>query len=252
MDTSGQVAEQMVKFSIEGMGYSLKVVGSGAERLAAILMAAAKDQQKTKGKTTLNALLKSGKELTVFTIPDDQLKAFAKEAKKFCKGIMSEMYTHTIHFVILNHQYEKSTMGISKRKSTGGEWIELMPTIRLSVSVKQSEKLDDEVVSQLTNVKIVKNDFGGKKNTEIRILLGYGIVLSPDEIDYALENGILEMQGKKKISFMDKISWSSPRDLFDLYKSHNKYLPILHAKIKKAFRDDLIAMKERLKENQSE
>lgn len=83
MDTSGQVAEQMVKFSIEGMGYSLKVVGSGAERLAAILMAAAKDQQKTKGKTTLNALLKSGKELTVFTIPDDQLNAFAKEAKRY-------------------------------------------------------------------------------------------------------------------------------------------------------------------------
>ena len=200
----------------------------------------------------IEKFIEKGEDVEDFELKNEKMMAFAKEAKKFCKGIMSEMYTHTIHFVILNHQYEKSTMGISKRKSTGGEWIELMPTIRLSVSVKQSEKLDDEVVSQLTNVKIVKNDFGGKKNTEIRILLGYGIVLSPDEIDYALENGILEMQGKKKISFMDKISWSSPRDLFDLYKSHNKYLPILHAKIKKAFRDDLIAMKERLKENQSE
>ena len=83
MDTSGQVAEQMVKYSMEGIEYSLKVVGAGAERLAAILMAAAKDQQKTKGKTTLSALLKSGKELTVFTIPDDRLKDFAKEAKRY-------------------------------------------------------------------------------------------------------------------------------------------------------------------------
>ena len=83
MDTSGQAAETMVKYSLEGMEYTLKIAGSGAERLAAILMAAAKDQQKTKGRTTMKALLKSEKELTVFTIPDDRLRDFAKEAKRY-------------------------------------------------------------------------------------------------------------------------------------------------------------------------
>lgn len=83
MDTSGQAAETMVKYSLEGMEYTLKIAGSGAERLAAILMAAARDQQKTKGKTTMKALLKSEKELTVFTIPDDRLRDFAKEAKRY-------------------------------------------------------------------------------------------------------------------------------------------------------------------------
>ena len=83
MDTSGQAAETMVKYSLEGMEYSLKIAGAGAERLAAILMAAAKDQQKTKGKTTMKALLKSEKELTVFTISDERLKDFAREAKRY-------------------------------------------------------------------------------------------------------------------------------------------------------------------------
>ncbi len=83
MDTSGQAAETMVKYSLEGMEFTLKIAGSGAERLAAILMAAARDQQKTKGKTTMKALLKSEKALTVFTIPDDRLRDFAKEAKRY-------------------------------------------------------------------------------------------------------------------------------------------------------------------------
>ena len=83
MDTSGQAAEQMVRYSIEGIEYALKLTGRGAERLAAILMAVAKDQQKTRGKTTLTAMLKSGKELTVFTIPEDRLKEFALEAKRY-------------------------------------------------------------------------------------------------------------------------------------------------------------------------
>ena len=83
MDTSGQAAEQMVRYSIEGIEYALKFSGKGAERLAAILMAIAKDQQKTKGKTTLTTMLKSGKELTVFTIPENRLKEFALEAKRY-------------------------------------------------------------------------------------------------------------------------------------------------------------------------
>ena len=83
MDTSGQAAEAIVKYSIEGMEYTLKVAGRGAERLAAALLALSRSQQKTKGKTTLNALLKSQKELKVFTIPEKRLKDFARESKRY-------------------------------------------------------------------------------------------------------------------------------------------------------------------------
>ena len=83
MDTSGQAAEQIVRYSIEGMEYTLKLAGKGAEHLAAMLMALNRAEQKTRGHTTLRALLKSGKELTVFSIPPDRLKEFAQEAKRY-------------------------------------------------------------------------------------------------------------------------------------------------------------------------
>lgn len=83
MDTSGQAAEQVVRYSLEGMEYTLKLAGKGTERLAAALLALSQSQKKIKGKTTLHALLKSQKELKVFSIPAPRLKAFAKEAKRY-------------------------------------------------------------------------------------------------------------------------------------------------------------------------
>lgn len=191
--------------------------------------------------------LQRGTEVEDIELKNEKMMAFAKEAKKFAKSIMSEMYTHVMHFVILNHQYEQSTMGVTTRKSTGGEWVELMPTLRLSMKLKNHEKIDDVEVAQITEVKVVKNDFGSRKKTDIRILLGYGIILSQDDIDYALENGILKKEGAKKVSFMNgRLSWSSPRELFNLYYEHNKMLKVLHNKIKKSMQSDLVALKESL------
>lgn len=191
--------------------------------------------------------LQRGTEVEDIELKNEKMMAFAKEAKKFAKSIMSEMYTHVMHFVMLNHQYEQSTMGVTTRKSTGGEWVELMPTLRLSMKLKNHEKIDDVEVAQITEVKVVKNDFGSRKKTDIRILLGYGIILSQDDIDYALENGILKKEGAKKVSFMNgRLSWSSPRELFNLYYEHNKMLKVLHNKIKKSMQSDLVALKESL------
>lgn len=191
--------------------------------------------------------LQRGTEVEDIELKNEKMMAFAKEAKKFAKSIMSEMYTHVMHFVMLNHQYEQSTMGVTTRKSTGGEWVELMPTLRLSMKLKNHEKIDDVEVAQITEVKVVKNDFGSRKKTDIRILLGYGIILSQDDIDYALENGVLKKEGAKKVSFMNgRLSWSSPRELFNLYYEHNKMLKVLHNKIKKSMQSDLVALKESL------
>ena len=191
--------------------------------------------------------LQRGTDVEDIELKNEKMMAFAKEAKKFAKSIMSDMYTHIMHFVMLNHQYEQSTMGVTTRKSTGGEWVELMPTLRLSMKLKNHEKIDDVEVSQITEVKVVKNDFGSRKKTDIRILLGYGIILSQDDIDYALETGILKKEGAKKVSFMNgRLSWSSPRELFNLYYEHNKMLKVLHNKIKKSMQNDLVALKESL------
>lgn len=201
----------------------------------------------TENTERMEKALQKGEEVEDFELKNEKMMAFAKEAKKFAKSIMSEMYTHIVHFVILNHQYEQSNMGITTRKSTGGEWISLFPTIRLQTSLKGHEKIDDVEVAQITEVKVIKNDFGSRKKTDIRILLGYGIILSQEDIEYALENGILQKEGARKITFMNgKLSWSTPRELFKLYYEHNKLLNVLETKIKKSMQGDLMAMKERL------
>lgn len=191
--------------------------------------------------------LQRGESVEDIELKNEKMMSFAKEAKKFAKSIMSEMYTHVMHFVMLNHQYDQSNMGITTRKSTGGEWVELMPTIRLSMKLKGHEKVDDVEVAQITEVKVVKNDFGSRRKTDIRILLGYGIILSQDDIDYAIERGILKKEGAKKLSFLNgKLSWSSPRELFQQYYNHNKMLNVLHNKINKAMQEDLLSLKNKL------
>lgn len=196
--------------------------------------------------------LQKGTEVEGIELKNEKMMAFAKEAKKFAKSIMSEMYTNIIHFVMLNHQYDNTSPGsfITTRKSTGGEWVELLPTLRLSLRLKSHEKIDDVEVAQITEVKVVKNDFGSRKKTDIRVLLGYGIILSQEDIDYAIENGILEKEGVRKISFMNgKLTWSTPRELFNHYYEHNKFLKVLHGKIKRSMEADLTDLKKSLEKN---
>lgn len=194
-----------------------------------------------------NALLEKrmnkGEELT--EMKHEKIGAFAKEAKKFAKYILAEMYDKTIHFIILNHTYDTITgMGISTKKSTGGEWVQYMPTLRLQVALKGMERLDDEEVAQITQVKVIKNDFGSRKKTDIRILLGEGVILSQNDIDYAIESGILKKEGAKKVTFLNgKLSWSTPREFFQLYHDRNKFLPVLHKQIQKAMQKDLLELK---------
>ncbi|MBQ4650920.1 MAG: PcfB family protein [Firmicutes bacterium] len=76
-------AEQMVRLSLEGMEVVLRVSGTGAKNLAVLLAAAIKEEKQTLGKTSLTSLIKSGRELTVFSIPEEDLAAFKREAKRY-------------------------------------------------------------------------------------------------------------------------------------------------------------------------
>ena len=76
-------AEQMVRLSLEGMEVAMRISGAGAKNLAVILAAVLREEQKTQGKTRLTNLIKTGRELTVFTIPEEDLQVFKKEAKRY-------------------------------------------------------------------------------------------------------------------------------------------------------------------------
>ena len=83
MNYSGEAVDQVVRMSLNGVEVAAKISGKAAERLAVLLYAILKDQQKTRGKTRLTNMLKSGKELSVFAIKDTDLERFSEEAKKY-------------------------------------------------------------------------------------------------------------------------------------------------------------------------
>ena len=83
MSYSGDAAEQVVRMTLEGAEVAAKVTGAGAKQVAVLLYAILRDQKKTKGKTRLASMLRSGKELKVFAVRDTDLQRFCTEAKKY-------------------------------------------------------------------------------------------------------------------------------------------------------------------------
>ena len=83
MNTGGEAAEQIVRMSLEGFEVAAKITGAGAKNIAILLYSILKEEKKTKGKARLTSMLRSGKELKVFTVKIGDLKKFTQEAKKY-------------------------------------------------------------------------------------------------------------------------------------------------------------------------
>lgn len=83
MNTGGEAAEQIVRMSLEGFEVAARISGAGAKNIAILLYSILKEEQKTKGKARLTSMLRSGKELKVFTVKSGDLKKFTQEAKKY-------------------------------------------------------------------------------------------------------------------------------------------------------------------------
>ena len=81
MNYGGDAADQIVRYSMEGVEHTLRISGSIAKNLAVLIVAVMKDQKKTRGKTNLLRMLKEQRAMKFFTIPHDRLREFAGEAK---------------------------------------------------------------------------------------------------------------------------------------------------------------------------
>ncbi len=105
MSTNGETADLMVRESIQITESAVKLAALGAKNLAALLLALANDQQKVAGKTNLNRLIRSGEELSLFSIPASDLEAFQKEGKRY--GIL--------YCPIINKAEKENTVEIMAR-----------------------------------------------------------------------------------------------------------------------------------------
>ena len=82
MNYGGDAADQIVRYSLEGIDYSLRLSGTVAKNLAIFFAAVLKDQKRTYGKTRMVRMLKENRPLKFFTVPSARLKEFAREGKK--------------------------------------------------------------------------------------------------------------------------------------------------------------------------
>ena len=87
MNTSADAADQVVRMSLNGAEFALKVTGKGsieaAKLLTKAIIAASKETNKTKGAIRLNNLIRSGRKLDIARIPDTDLKQFCTDAKHY-------------------------------------------------------------------------------------------------------------------------------------------------------------------------
>ncbi len=87
MSEASDVADQLVKMSMEGAEVAVKITGSAAKEVALLIASAIKEgvnqSGKTHGKERLGSMLKSGKELKVFAVRQKDLKEFTEHAKQY-------------------------------------------------------------------------------------------------------------------------------------------------------------------------
>jgi hypothetical protein len=83
MDATEQAVDSLERITFQGTEVALRLSGAGTKHAIALLYAIAASQKKTKGKTSLKGMLKSGKPLKVFQIKKEDLGAFAKDAKRY-------------------------------------------------------------------------------------------------------------------------------------------------------------------------
>ena len=83
MNMGGDAAERLVRDSLMITEEAVNLAGLGAKNLAALLVALAKEEEKTHGPTHLTRLLRSGEELKLLPIKSEDLRQFRLLAKEY-------------------------------------------------------------------------------------------------------------------------------------------------------------------------
>ena len=117
MDNSGEVADLMVKESIQLTEAAIKLLAAGSKNLAAFLLALSQNNQKLYGKADMAQLFQMGRELKTFQIKESDLEDFRAYAKKnvlfsvikdtrSTSGIV-DLVTNVDYVPLVNHYLER-------------------------------------------------------------------------------------------------------------------------------------------------
>lgn len=92
MNYGSEPADQVVRYSLEGAEFALRISGTAAKNFFIFAQAVLHDSKKTHGKTHLIRLLKEQKPLKFFTVDKDRMHDFARDAKAHGFLCASEAY----------------------------------------------------------------------------------------------------------------------------------------------------------------
>ena len=95
MNYGADAADQIVRYSLDGVEHTLRISGTVAKNLAIFIAAVLKDQKKTRGRTRMVRMLKERKPMKFFSIPKDRTREFAQEAKS--RGLLYVMIRDKKH-----------------------------------------------------------------------------------------------------------------------------------------------------------
>ena len=117
MNYGSEPADQVVRYSLEGAEFALRISGTAAKNFFIFAQAVLHDSKKTHGKTHLIRLLKEQKPLKFFTVDKDRMHDFARAAKAhgllFCP-IRDKMDPDHIEIAILQDDASKANRIIRK------------------------------------------------------------------------------------------------------------------------------------------
>ena len=117
MNYGSEPADQVVRYSLEGAEFALRISGTAAKNFFIFAQAVLHDNKKTHGKTHLIRLLKEQKPLKFFTVDKDRMHDFARAAKAhgllFCP-IRDKMDPDHIEIAILQDDASKANRIIEK------------------------------------------------------------------------------------------------------------------------------------------
>lgn len=82
MNLGSDPADQVVRYTLEGTEYALRLSGVAGKNFAIFAAAVLRDQKKTRGKTRLIRLLREGKPLKFFAVSSERMREFTREANR--------------------------------------------------------------------------------------------------------------------------------------------------------------------------
>lgn len=162
MSNSSDAAEQIVHFTLEGVEVAAKITGEAARDIAGLIAAAIKNpkNKRTKGRARLSRLLKSGKELTVFSLKQRDLEQFTRNAKKY--GVL-----YTVLRDRTTKKHPDAEIDIIARAEDGSKIQRIIERFGLNLTEEQKATIVNESQKELEERAAKEKDKPEKSKSEL-------------------------------------------------------------------------------------